>query len=48
MDTSYVLVKSSKVNIYAKFVGKNGNHAYVSNNGIGTKNIYLGAKGLGN
>jgi hypothetical protein len=44
MDTSYVLVKSSKVNIYAKFVGKNGNHAYVSNNGIGTKKYLFGCQ----
>jgi hypothetical protein len=37
IDPSYVLMKSSKGDAYAKFVGKNGNHAYISNNGIGTK-----------
>jgi hypothetical protein len=38
IDPSYVLVKSSKDDVYAKFVGKNRNHAYIFNNGIGTKN----------
>jgi hypothetical protein len=37
IDPSSVLVKSSKGDMYAKFVGKNRNHAYISNNGIGTK-----------
>jgi hypothetical protein len=37
MDPSYVLVKSSKGEVYARFVGKNRNHAYISNNGIDTK-----------
>jgi hypothetical protein len=37
IDPSYVLVKSSKGDVYAKFVEKNRNHAYISNNGIGTK-----------
>jgi hypothetical protein len=36
IDPSYVLVRSSKGDMYAKFVGKK-NHAYISNNGIGTK-----------
>jgi hypothetical protein len=36
IDPSYVLVKSSKGDVYAKFVGKK-NHAHISNNGIGTK-----------
>jgi hypothetical protein len=45
---SYVLVKSSKGDAYAKFVGKNRNHAHISDNGIGTKRkSNLGAKGLG-
>jgi hypothetical protein len=37
IDPSYVLVKSFKGDVYAKFVGKNRNHAYIFNNGIGTK-----------
>jgi hypothetical protein len=37
IDPSYVLVKSSKGDVYAKFVGKNRNHAYIYNNGIDTK-----------
>jgi hypothetical protein len=37
IDPSYVLVKSSKGDVYAKFVGKNRNHAFTLNNGIGTK-----------
>jgi hypothetical protein len=37
IDPSYVLVKSSKGDVYAKFVGKNRNHAHIFNNGIGTK-----------
>jgi hypothetical protein len=37
IDALYVLVKSSKDNVYVKFVGKKRNHAYISNNGIGTK-----------
>jgi hypothetical protein len=37
IDPSYVLVKSTKGDVYAKFVGKNRNHAYISNNGISTK-----------
>jgi hypothetical protein len=37
MDPSYVLVKSSKGDVYAKFVGKNRNHAHISNNRIGIK-----------
>jgi hypothetical protein len=37
IDPSYVLVKFSKGDVYAKFVGKNKNHAYIPNNGIGTK-----------
>jgi hypothetical protein len=32
-----VLVKSSKCDVYAKFVGKNRNHIFTPNNGIGTK-----------
>jgi hypothetical protein len=36
LDPSYVLVKSSKGDVYAKFVGKK-NDAHISNNGIGTK-----------
>ena len=32
MDPSYILVKSSNGTVHAKFVGKNKNHAYVSNN----------------
>jgi hypothetical protein len=36
IDPSYVFVRSSKGDMYAKFVGKK-NHAYISNNGIGTK-----------
>jgi hypothetical protein len=30
-------VKSSKGDVYAKFVANNRNHAHISNNGIGTK-----------
>jgi hypothetical protein len=37
IDPSSVLVNSSKGDVYAKFVGKNRNHAHVSNNVIGTK-----------
>jgi hypothetical protein len=37
IDPSYVLVKSTKGDVYARFVEKNINHAYISNNGIGTK-----------
>jgi hypothetical protein len=37
INPSYVLVKSSKDNVYAKFVEKNRNYAHISNNGIGTK-----------
>jgi archaellum component FlaC len=37
IDPSYVLVKSSKGDVYAKFVGKKRNHAHFCNNGIGTK-----------
>jgi hypothetical protein len=37
IDPSYVFVKSSKGYVYAKFIGKNRNHAYISKNGIGTK-----------
>jgi hypothetical protein len=37
IDLSYVLVKSSKGNVYAKFVGKNRNHTYIYNNGIDPK-----------
>jgi hypothetical protein len=37
IDPSNVLVKSSKGDVYAKFVGKNRNHASISNNDIGTK-----------
>jgi hypothetical protein len=37
IDPSYVLVKSSKRDVYAKFIGKNRNHAYIYNNGIDTK-----------
>jgi hypothetical protein len=37
IDPSYVLVKSSKGDVYAIFVGKNKNHAYIPNNSIGTK-----------
>jgi hypothetical protein len=36
IDPSYVLVKSSQGDVYAKFVGKK-NHAPISNNGIDTK-----------
>jgi hypothetical protein len=36
-DPSYVLVKSSKGDVYVKFVGKNRNYASIHNNGIGTK-----------
>jgi hypothetical protein len=36
IDPSYVLVKSSKCGVYAKFVGKK-NHAHISKNSIGTK-----------
>jgi hypothetical protein len=37
IDPSYMLVKSSKGNVYANFVGKNRNHTQISNNGIDTK-----------
>jgi hypothetical protein len=37
IDPSYVLVKFTKGDVHAKFVGKNTNHAYISNNGIVTK-----------
>jgi hypothetical protein len=37
IDPSYVLVKFTKGDVYAKFVRKNRNHVYISNNGIGTK-----------
>jgi hypothetical protein len=37
MDPSYAFVKSSKGDVYAKFVGKNRNHAHIFNNDIGTK-----------
>jgi hypothetical protein len=37
IDPSYVHVKSSKGDVYAKFVANNRNHAHISNNGIGTK-----------
>jgi hypothetical protein len=37
IDPSYVLVKSLKGDVYPKFVGKNRNHAHISNNDIGTK-----------
>jgi hypothetical protein len=37
IDPSYVLVKSSKGNVYSKFVEKNRNHAYISNIGIDIK-----------
>jgi hypothetical protein len=37
IDPSYVLMKSSKGDVYAKFVGKNRNHTHISNNGISTK-----------
>jgi phage gpG-like protein len=37
IDPSYVLVKSSKGDVYAKFVGKNRNYASIHNNGISTK-----------
>jgi hypothetical protein len=37
IDPSYVLVKSSKCDVYAKFVEKNRNHVFTLNNGIDTK-----------
>jgi hypothetical protein len=37
IDPSYMLVKSSKGDVYAKFVGKNRNHSHISKNGIATK-----------
>jgi hypothetical protein len=37
IDPSYVLVKFSKCDVYAKFVAKNKNHTYIPNNDIGTK-----------
>jgi hypothetical protein len=37
IDPSYVLVKFSKGDVYTKFVEKNKKHAYIPNNGIGTK-----------
>jgi hypothetical protein len=36
IDPYYVLVRSSKGDVYAKFVGKK-NHVHISKNGIGTK-----------
>jgi hypothetical protein len=30
IDPSYVFVKSSKGDVYAKFVGRNRNHAHIS------------------
>jgi hypothetical protein len=44
IDPSYVLVKSFKGNVYAKFVRKNRNYAYISNNGIGTKGSQFGCQ----
>jgi hypothetical protein len=43
IDPSYVLVKSSKGDVYVKFVEKNRNHAHISNNDIGikTKSIWV-------
>jgi hypothetical protein len=41
IDPSYVLVKSSKGDVYAKFVGKNRNYASIHNNGIGTKKMSI-------
>jgi hypothetical protein len=37
IDPSYVLVKSLKGDVYPKFVGKNRNHAHISNSDIVTK-----------
>jgi hypothetical protein len=37
IDQYYVLVKSSKGDVYPKFVGKKRNNAHISNNDIGTK-----------
>jgi hypothetical protein len=37
INPSYVLVKSSKGDVYAMFARKNINDAHISNNGIGTK-----------
>jgi hypothetical protein len=37
IDPSYVLVKSTKDDVYDKFVGMNINHAYISNNDADTK-----------
>jgi hypothetical protein len=39
IDPSYVLVKPPKGDVYAKFIGKNKNHAYIPNYGIGTKKM---------
>jgi hypothetical protein len=43
IDPSYVLVKSSKGDVYVKFVEKNRNHAHISNNDIDikTKSIWV-------
>jgi hypothetical protein len=41
IDPSYVLVKSSKGDVYAKFIEKNRNHVYISNNGIETKKMSI-------
>jgi hypothetical protein len=41
IDPSYVFVKSSKGDVYAKFVEKNRNHVYISNNGIDTKRMSI-------
>jgi hypothetical protein len=37
IDPSYVHVKSSKGDVYGKFVRKNRNHAFTPKNGIDTK-----------
>jgi hypothetical protein len=37
IDSSYALVKSSRGDIYAKFIRKNRNHTYIFNNDIVTK-----------
>jgi hypothetical protein len=44
INPSYVLVKSSKGDVYAKFVGKNRNDAHISNNNIGTKRSQFGCQ----
>jgi hypothetical protein len=41
MGPSYLLVKSSKGDIYATFAGKNRNHDHISNNSIGTKKKFI-------